>query len=230
MGGSFLGGKTEKVFRKKKKIQEKNVLKKKAFWGKKAFWWKKHFGKKRVLVEISVLVEKRFREKTLWWKKRFWEKSVLEEKAFLGKNVMVEKAFWGKKALWWKSGFGEKHFGEKSILGKKAFWWKKRFEKKVFLLIVNIFNQASFFSFQKSFLSDKSVYFYIFLKLFVLVSSSGHNVLSLIMCLMPLFFFYMLELNLGRDARILPSSCEYFPIESCSSLKACASRLVLAAN
>ena len=40
----------------------------------------------------------------------------------------------------------------------------------------------------------------------------------------------MLERNLGRDARSLPSSCEYFPIESCSSLKACTSRLVLAAN
>ena len=45
-----------------------------------------------------------------------------------------------------------------------------------------------------------------------------------------LFLFYMLERNLGRHARSLPSSCEYFPTESCSSLKACTSRWVLAAN
>ena len=44
------------------------------------------------------------------------------------------------------------------------------------------------------------------------------------------FFFYMLERNLEQYARIPPSSCEYFPTESCYSLKACTSRLVLAAN
>ena len=61
------------------------------------------------------------------------------------------------------------------------------------------------------------------------MSSSGHNFIFLLMCLMPVFF-YMLERNLERNTRSLPSSCEFFPIESCSSLKACTSRLVLAPN
>ena len=68
--------------------------------------------------------------------------------------------------------------------------------------------------------------------LFVSVSSSGHNVIFLFMTVFNtiVLFLNMLEHNLGQDTRSLPSSCKYFPIESCSSLKACTSRLVLAAN
>ena len=68
--------------------------------------------------------------------------------------------------------------------------------------------------------------------LFVLVSSSGHNVIFLFMTVFNtiVLFLNMLEHNLGQDTRSLPSSCEYFPIESCSLLKACTSRLVLSAN
>ena len=45
-----------------------------------------------------------------------------------------------------------------------------------------------------------------------------------------IYFFNIMECNLGRNSRSQPSSCEFFPIESCSSLKDCTSRLVLAAN
>ena len=50
------------------------------------------------------------------------------------------------------------------------------------------------------------------------------------MCLMPLFLFLYVGAQFGTRRKEPPSSCEHFPTESCSSLKACTSRLVLAAN